>query len=413
MTTAATLKAVINFSDGAVFAPTLVLGDETTPLGYGALGESSTLLVDVTAEVLRCNIRRTYARVTDTWNTGTATVIIVDTNGDWNPDNTSSPYYGLIKPMRKIQLSGVYTGTEYPLFTGFIQSWTYTAPNGVDLGRMEMRCYDAFLLFNNAQILSVTGGTAGQTTGERIAKILNEVAWNTGMRDIDTGATLCQADPGTQRTVLNALQTVEETEFGALFVDWLGRVTFKDRNSLVEANAATPTTFADNGTGITYQAVDFGLDDTLITNYASVQPAGLTAQVHFDQTSMDTYFVHSNFRNDLLMTTEADALNQARAIVAARAYDELRIDSIGLDISGNEEPARVQAALELDFLSNIQVIRTAPGGEIDKTLLIHGVTHDVTPNRWVTTFQTVEPVITGFVLGSTYSGVLGEDSFSY
>lgn len=413
MSTAATLKATVNFSDGAVFAPTLSLGDPTTPLGYGALGETSTLIVDVTADVLRCNIRRTYSRITDTWNPGTANVIIVDTNGDWNPDNTASPYYGLIKPMRKIQLSGVYAGTEYALFSGFIQSWTYTAPNGVDLGKMEMRCYDAFLLLNNAQILTVTGATAGQTTGTRITKILDEISWNTGQRAIDTGATLCQADPGTQRTVLNALQTVEETEFGALYIDWLGRVTFKDRASLVAANAETPTTFSDNGVGITYQNVDFGLDDTLITNYASVQPAGLTPQVHYDTVSMDTYFTHSNIRTDLLMTTEADALQQARAIVAARAYDELRIDSIDLDISDDAEVARVIAALELDFLDNIQVIRTAPGGAIDKTLLIHGVTHDVTPNRWITTFQTVEPVITGFVLSSTTSGVLGEDSFSY
>ena len=78
-----------------------------------------------------------------------------------------------------------------------------------------------------------------------------------------------------------------------------------------------------------------------------------------------------------------------------------------LDISGNAPAARTIAALDLDFLSNIRVVRTAPGGLIDKTLLIHGVSHDVTPNRWRTSFQTVEPVIEGFVLGSSYSGVLG------
>lgn len=413
MTTAATLTCTINFSDGAVFSPTLQLGDATTPLGYGALGDSATQIVDVSADVLRANIRRTYSRVTDTWNPGMATVIIVDRNGDWNPDNTSSPYYGKIVPMRKIQIGGTYAGTEYPQFSGYIQSWTYTAPNDVDLGRMEMKCYDAFLLFNNAQIKTVTGAAAGETTGVRIGKILDQVGWNAGQRAIDTGATLCQADPGTQRTVLNALQTVEETEFGALYIDWLGRVTFKDRNSLVAANAATPTVFSDTGVGITYQAVDFGLDDTLITNYASVQPSGLTAQIYYDTVSMNKYFTHSDIKTDLLMTTEADALKQARAIVAARAYDELRIDNMMLDITANTQPARVTAALDLDFLDNIQVTRTAPGGQITKTLLIHGVTHDITPNKWITTFQTVEPVITGFVLNSPYSGVLGADSFSY
>ncbi len=59
------------------------------------------------------------------------------------------------------------------------------------------------------------------------------------------------------------------------------------------------------------------------------------------------------------------------------------------------------------MLEQVRVVRTAPGGEIDKTLLVHGITHDVRPGRWVTTFQTLEPVILGFILGNAYSGVLG------
>lgn len=406
----ATLVASINFGDGAGFNPTLVLGDPLTPLGTGQLGSSAAVIVDVTNQVTRASIRRTYARVTDTWNPGSATITITDQNGDFNPDNTSSPYYGLIKPMRKLTLSGLYNGTTYGLFRGYIQTWKYTPANGADIARMEILAYDAFLLFNNAQISTVTGAAAGDTTGERIGLILDQVDWSAALRDIDTGATTCQADPGTVRTTLNSLQTIEETELGAFFMDWDGRATFKDRVSLAIAAGSAPTTFTDDETavpGITYQTVDFGLDDTLIQNAVTVQPEGLTAQYAEDAASIATYFTHSVNRSGLLMQTTADALQQAQTIVAARAYDELRVDSIGLDISQNAPAARVVAALDLDFLSNIRVVRTAPGGQIDKTLLIHGVTHDISPNRWVTTFQTVEPVLTGFILGSNYSGVLG------
>lgn len=406
----ATLVASINFGDGAGFNPTLVLGDPLTPLGTGQLGSSAAVIVDVSADVLRCSVRRTYARITDTWNPGTATLTIRDLNGDWNPDNTSGPYYGLIKPMRKLTLSGLYNDITYGLFRGYIQSWKYTPANGADVARMDIVAYDGFLLLNNAAITTVASTSAGQTTGTRIAKILDEVDWSTALRDLDTGSTTCQADPGTSRAALTAIQTVEETELGAFFMDWEGRATFKDRTSLAIAAGSTPTVFTDDETavaGITYQAVDFGLDDTLIQNAVTVQPSGLTAQYAEDAASIVTYFKHSVNRTGLLMETTNDALQQAQTIVAARAYDELRVDSITLDISQGAPAARTVAALDLDFLSNIRVVRTAPGGLIDKTLLIHGVTHDVTPNRWNTTFQTVEPVLTGFILGSTYSGILG------
>lgn len=417
MSTAATLIASINFSDGPTFddAPALVLGDPYGVLGTGVLGGVSgqSIIVDVTPNVMRANIRRQYSRTTDTWNPGYASVEIVDTNGDWNPDNTASPYYGLIKPMRKLTLQGEYGGTPYALFRGYIQSWRYTAPNGTQLGRMAITAYDGFLLFNNASITGVTGAAAGDLTGERITAILDQVQWPTSLRAIDPGNTTCQADPGTLRSTLSALQTIEETEFGAFYMDWDGRATFKDRDSLLNTTGEAPTVFTDDGTGVSYTGVEFGLDDTLIQNYASIQPEGMTAQVWSDAASISTYFTHSVAKTGLLMDSEADALNQAKAIVSARAYDTLRVDSLQLNITDASDPARVIAALDLDFLSNIRVVRTAPGAQIDKTLLIHGVSHDVTQSSWVTTFQTVEPVLTGFLLGNGYAGVLGSSALGF
>ena len=134
----ATLVASINFSDGAGFSPTLVLGDALTPLGTGALGSAAAVIVDVSDVVMQASIRRNYARVTDTWSPGSATLRIADTTGAWNPDNVSSPYYGKIKPMRKLTLSGQYAGTVYGLFRGYIQAWKYTPANSADVASMEI-----------------------------------------------------------------------------------------------------------------------------------------------------------------------------------------------------------------------------------------------------------------------------------
>ena len=155
---------------------------------------------------------------------------------------------------------------------------------------------------NNANVTTVASATAGQTTGTRIGKILDQIAWSSSLRAIDTGSTTCQADPGTLRTGLNALQTVEETEYGAFYMDWEGKATFKDRQSYVKAAGVAPTVFTDDETavaGITYQAVDFGLDDTLIQNAVTVTPTGLAAQSYEDATSITTYFRHSSARSEI------------------------------------------------------------------------------------------------------------------
>lgn len=424
------LFAEINFSDGPGFAPTFILGESR--LGQAALGSTSSVIVDVSAQVMTCSIRRTYARTTETWNPGTATLVIADENGDFNPDNTSSPYYGLIKPMRKITLGAVQPGgtiflvnppvpdprltpDTLAIFRGYIQAWRYTPASGADVARMEIQATDGFMLFNNANVETVTGATAGELSGSRINDILSSVGWPSTMRTIDAGRTTLQADPQTVRSVLSALQTVEESEYGAFYMDRLGYATFKDRYSLVEALADPPTIFTDTddypgkipgNPSYEYASVTFALDDELIQNAATVQPTGMNAQYAEDAASIATYFTHSVYRPNLLMNSEQDAAEQANAIVKARAYDELRIDSVSLNISYGPT-AYVFAVCFLEMLENVRVIRTAPGGLIDQTMLIHGITHDIRPGRWVTTFQTLEPVIQGFILGSQYSGVLG------
>lgn len=423
-----TLYAEINFSDGPSFAPTFVLGE--SQLGEASLGTSNTVVVDVTNQVMGCSIRRTYSRPTDTWNTGYASLTIADLNGDFNPDNTSSPYYGKIKPMRKLTLGAILPGgnpvwitppvpnpiiapATVGLFRGYIQSWKYTPANGADVAKMEILAYDGFLLFNNSSVQTVTGTYAGELTGQRIDDILDQIGWPLSMEAIDTGRTTLQADPGTTRTTLNAIQQVEESEYGAFYMDRLGYATFKDRTSLAKALGEVPLNFSDTPTYpdpippiLEYAGVTFGLDDTLIQNVALVTPSGMATQIAEDTTSIATYFTHSVNRDNLLMDSTTDAMNQAKTIVRARAFDELRIDTLTVNSSYTTHEY-IQYVMLIEMLTKIRVVRTAPGGLIDQTLLVHGISHDVSPGRWVSTFQTLEPVIEGFILDNPYSGVLG------
>jgi len=407
------VNAIINFSTGPSFAQAFIIGQGI--FGTNILADSTAVVVDVSDQVLSVQTRRGRNALSDQFQTGNLTLKIVDQNGDFNPQNPSSPYYTYLSPMRKVQITATYSGVTYPIFQGFITSYVTTYPKETDnVAYTTIQAVDAFRLANNAQISTVTGASAGDLTGTRINQILNTIGWPTSMRDIDTGLTTVQADPGTNRTALQALTTIENSEYGALYVDASGSFVFQDRSVTVSSIGGTPTLFADNGTGIYYSNASWILNDVLVFNKATVSRTGGSPQVATNQASIDKYFLHSYFLNDLMMQTDAVALNYALAYVASRAETSIRVDSITLDLYTPNYNAGILASLQLDFFDPITVLTTQPGGStIQKTLQIFGVSINITPNSWKTTFTTLEPIIDGFIIGNVDYGVLGQNVLSY
>jgi hypothetical protein len=127
--------------------------------------------------------------------------------------------------------------------------------------------------------------------------------------------------------------------------------------------------------------------------------SGGTAQVATNQASIDKYFLHSYYIDNLLMQTDAVALDYAQAYVASRAETSIRCDAITLDLYTPNYDAGIVAALDLDFFDPITVITTQPGGStLEKDLQIFGVSNRITPNSFITVFTTLEPIIDGFIL---------------
>jgi hypothetical protein len=404
------VNAVINFSTGPAFAQAMILDQGI--LGTNVLADSAAVIVDVSDRINRIETNRGRTALSDLFQTGTMTLRIVDQNGEFNPQNPASPYFTFLTPMKKVQITATFNNVTYPVFSGFITSYVTTYPDSSsfdDVAITTIQAVDAFRLAQLAQISTVTGATAGDLSGTRINEILDEIDWPQSMRDIDPGLTTLQADPGTNRTALQALTTATESEYGAIYVDGYGSFVFQDRDVTVASIAGTPTVFADDGTGIDYFDASWTLNDVLVFNKATITRVGGTAQVATNQASIDKYFLHSYFLNNLLMETDLVALDYAQAYVASRAETSIRCDAIILDLYTPNYDTGVVAALDLDFFDPITVLTTQPGGStIEKTLQIFGVRMNITPNSWKTTFTTLEPVIDGFILGYSElgSGVL-------
>jgi hypothetical protein len=407
------INAIINFSTGPAFAQAMIL--DTGILGTNVLADSTAVIVDVSNQINRIETKRGRTALSDQFQTGSLTLRIVDQNGDFNPQNFLSPYAGLLEPMRKIQITATYNSVTYPVFSGFITSYVTTYPKETeDVAYTTIQAVDAFRLAQNAQISTVAGASAGDLSGTRVNQILDAISWPSSMRDVDAGLTTLQNDPGTNRTSLAALFTVADSEYGAIYVDAEGSFVFQDRSVTAGSAGGTPTAFADNGTGIPYIDATWILNDVLVFNKATITRLGGIAQVASDQASIDKYFLHSYFLNDLLMQTDAVALDYARSYVASRAETTIRVDSITLDLYTPNYNSGIIAALDLDFFDPISVLTTQPGGStLSKTLQIFGVSMVITPNSWKTSFTTLERVIDGLILNDTIYGTLDYNVLSY
>lgn len=408
-----TINAVINFSTGPSFAQTLIL--DTGILDTNTLGDATAVIVDVSDQVNLVQTKRGRNALSDEFQTGQLTLRIVDQNGDFNPQNPASPYYELLTPMRKVQITATYSGVTYPIFSGFITSYVNSQPkDATEVAYTTITAVDAYRLAQNAQISTVTGATAGDLSGTRINQILDQIQWPSGLRDVDAGLTTMQADPGTNRTSLSALQVVALSEFGAVYVNASGSFVFQDRSVTAGSIGGTPTVFADNGTGILYANAVWKLDDTLIFNKSTVTRSGGTAQVAENAASIEKYFLHSYFLDGLLMQTDAVALEYAQSYTASRAETSIRCDAVELDLYTPDYNTGIIASLSLDFFDPITVITTQPGGStLNKTLQIFGVAFNITPNSWKTTFTTLEPVIDALILDNNIYGTLDYNVLSY
>jgi len=153
------VNAVINFSTGPAFAQAMIIGSGV--FGTNVFADSAGVIVDVSDQVDSIQITRGRNALADQFNTGTLTMRIVDLNGDFNPQNTTSPYYNLLSPMRKVSITATYGSTTYPLFAGYITGYnTYTPKNVGEVTYTTITAVDGLRLLFNAQVTTVSGTSA-------------------------------------------------------------------------------------------------------------------------------------------------------------------------------------------------------------------------------------------------------------
>ena len=411
----AQISVSFDYSNGATFGyQGFVIGDAKYGiLGTSTLGSSElpTPVIDLTPDVYQISIIRGRNIQRDQYEAGTCVVRVLDPLSYFNPQNTSSPYFGYLAPLRKLRVAATTATSQKYLFSGYITDYKYTYPVGQETGYVDLSCSDGYRLFQMANITTVASAPAGQTTSARVNAILDQVSFPSSMRTISTGLNTCIADPGTSRTSLAALLNATFSETGAFFMNGSGTAVFKNRTDVVGSVAAAPTAFNQSG-GIPYRNLTFAFDDKLIINEANFARVGGATQTAFKQTSIDKYFPHSVTQTDLVAQTDTIVSNIAKEYVATRQETTIRIDSMTVDLLDPSVPT--DTMIGLDYFDNLLITNQQPDGStIVKNLQYQGVDWQISPNKLQCTITTLESIADGFIVGNTYFGRLDINTLSY
>lgn len=281
------------------------------------------------------------------------------------------------------------------LFAGRITAWEVNPDDSV-----TVTAADGFAQLAVEPGRKWTVGAAGDTPALRMASILSAFVY-TDPADLAQGNVALLVET-VERQPLEELEVVALSDGGALFVDADGELTYLDRTFVAgRADQGAVHLFSDNVCEIpalhvwelTQESNDDRLADQVTLTNAATTPITVTA------TSLDPPLgVHRNYAHPDadLWTTSAEGQDLAGLLLARHDTPTLSFAFTLYPLDPNQ-PALFAAAADLRLTDLVEVAheqRAQGGGStvIDLDLLVATITHDLTPDQWVTEVDTSKAI---------------------
>lgn len=237
-----------------------------------------------------------------------------------------------------------------------------------------------------------------EDAGSRVGRILTYAGWK-GPRALDVGSSVLAACStiGGQK-VSDALTDVAKWELGLVFVDSLGRITFRSRSS--RFNQASRGTFGDGPGEFHYgDDIAFDYDPTFQYNDISVTrsgPQGTTGVAQFsgDPNGTIAQYFTSSLPMDAALLSDAQAQDRAAFLYSLYSVPQLRVRS--LTITPSADPTLWPVALGAQP-GDVYTVKRRPLGSpntISLTVMISEVKHAIAPGEWKTTFTMIPAGVT-------------------
>ena len=378
---------------------------------------------DVSDYVRNFDISRGRQLELSSFNAAVATVVLDNSDDRFTPQNTSGPYYGKIKPSKRLRIGVSYSGTTYYIFEGFLENLPQVFGLSGSESLVEFTAIDFFSLMNKATLLSnswqigVQGfSNAGQTTNTafeqqqelshlRIGRILDSMGFPSGKRNLQTGQFEVQTQ-ATNSNVLSAIRAVEFAEQGEAF---LGRGSdgfdFIFRNAAYRQTVSSQATFGNDTGQLPFNDVSLTFDQARLVNQSSITRNGGSEQTWADAGSKADFGSYTESHSGTLNITDTEALNIAKRRVASFSQSDVRVTSMICSPQADTNLWVQVLGRELGDEITIN-LPTPAGNSYSSDVNIEGIEHsvDAINNTWTWTVRTSPVQIDAWVLGT---GALG------
>jgi hypothetical protein len=361
------------------------------------------------------------------YDAGTCTIVLNDGDRRFDPDNLAGPYVvagaTLLTPMVRVRIVGTYAGIDYPLYYGLADNWR-TDYDGPFWSTCTLTATDAFKVFTSENRIAVAPVGAGEDSGARVNRILDAYGWPAADRVISTGDTHLQAT-ALDGNMLAEMQVAQDSEQGSVYMDRQGRVVFRNRNIMFTDSRITTSqaTFGDNPAGylisgeLPYADVETSTPDETMVNSIDATRVGGTLQHAEDATSAARYLTKSYSRDDLMVQTDAIALQWAQALLYQYANPRRRFSKL---IFRRPDPAVESVMWPLllgaRFVDRITVRRRPKGGgsAIEKQCFIRGIEMSSDGAMWDSDFVLQDADrYSFFTVGDPILGRVGFNAIAY
>lgn len=402
-----TIRVRIGFNQDVLELDDLIRGK----LDFNKLA-GAVVLTDVTNKTLNVTTSRGRSRDLDAFTTGTASITLDNLDAGFDPTNASGAYFGGIEPLMLVIIDATTDGgsSYYDIFTGFVNTWLVNYPNSAD-STVTVTCSDAFMKLANTQLNSASISSAN--TGAFIESMLDNasVAFSPD-RSIETGNSTMASQTLSENT-LQAIQTAEFSEQGAVFIAKNGDFIFKQRHSTYPSTISA--TFSDDGSDLPYNRMDQILGNDFLYNNVRLKREGGSEQTASNAGSQSKYLIRTFSRQDLYNSTDATVLDIANHILAKYAEVDPRFSDLEVDLE-NLTTSEQNTVLDLECIDTVKVEITPVGTstQVSRFSIIDGIQWSISPTSQKVVFLTSDSSDAQFmILNSTLFGKLDDAKLGY
>jgi hypothetical protein len=317
-------------------------------LGNKPTDASFTFSTDITSDVRHLHYTRGRNMTLNVVEAGTGDMTINDSSRRYDPNNSASPYYPNIVPMKPMQVQATMPDTTlYIPMTQFVERWPRKR-TGPHYAERQITTIDGFDLLSLFGLQGRNYGT--QLSGALIANILDDASWPSGLRNLAGGQSVIDAtgSGGTgfaTSDTTKALSFIQQAvgaggENGIFFIDGKGRATFLDRHSQFgppfNTSQCTLTDILTTPGEFQYTDIQPSSDKDLIFDDWIGQRSAGSIQEAIDSISIANWGRRSQSFTSIL-TTDLETQSSAQYLLSIYKNPLQRVQSVTIKPGNNAE----------------------------------------------------------------------------